>query len=269
MRILAAIAHLAVVLGLISVGQRLFGDSQAGWAMATLYLLLPCTAYDVGEFNHVFPTALILWAFVAYRRPVISGILLEWPAAVCSFHCFCCRCGRRLRSARRPEVFCGGDRPDGCTGGGTGPHDFRGCQLVPATVDRHAQSGGHGLPEQCRRAHFLGAGLLPVDLPDPDYRRLLRDALFTDRLARHKTVEHLLAHSTAIIVGTQFWFTQQGGVFVLWYLPLVLMVVFRPRLAHLRPPALDASAASTSTRVLAAGVSPRQGNTASKLHLFR
>jgi hypothetical protein len=89
---------------------------------------------------------------------------------------------------------------------------------------------------------------------------------------RHKTVEHLLAHSAAIIVGTQFWFTQQGGVYLLWYLPLVLMVVFRPRLAHLRPPALEASAQQTSARVVsgtpgAAGT--RAGSTATKLHLFR
>jgi hypothetical protein len=59
-------------------------------------------------------------------------------------------------------------------------------------------------------------------------------------------------------------------VYLLWYLPLVLMVVFRPRLAHLRPPALEASAQSTSTRTIA-GTAPgsRQGSTAGKLHLFR
>ena len=29
------------------------------------------------------------------------------------------------------------------------------------------------------------------------------------------------------MIGTQFWY-QQGGVYVLWYLPLLLLVVFRP-----------------------------------------
>ena len=86
---------------------------------------------------------------------------------------------------------------------------------------------------------------------------------------RHKTVEHLLAHAADIIVGTQFWFTQQGGVYLLWYLPLVLMVVFRPRLAHLRPPALEASAQSTSMRIVQAPPGSRAGSTAGKLHLFR
>ena len=50
-----------------------------------------------------------------------------------------------------------------------------------------------------------------------------------------KSVEQLLSHSTAIIVGTQFWYPQHGGIYVLWYLPLMLTVVFRPRLAHLIP----------------------------------
>jgi hypothetical protein len=47
-------------------------------------------------------------------------------------------------------------------------------------------------------------------------------------------VEVLLAQSTAAVVGTQLWYTQKGGVYLLWYLPLMLMVVFRPRLIHLR-----------------------------------
>ena len=45
-----------------------------------------------------------------------------------------------------------------------------------------------------------------------------------------KTLEVLLAYSTAIIVSTQFWYPQLGGVYVLWYLPLLIVVVFRPRL---------------------------------------
>ena len=53
---------------------------------------------------------------------------------------------------------------------------------------------------------------------------------------RKKNIEHLMAHSAAIVVGTQLWYPQGGGVYVLWYLPLLLTVVFRPRLTHLVPP---------------------------------
>jgi hypothetical protein len=61
---------------------------------------------------------------------------------------------------------------------------------------------------------------------------------------RKKNLEHLIAHSTAIVVATQFWYPHQGGVYLLWYLPLLLLVVFRPRLTHLLPPELDAAAES-------------------------
>jgi hypothetical protein len=54
-----------------------------------------------------------------------------------------------------------------------------------------------------------------------------------------KNLAHLLALSTAVFLGIQFWYPDQGGVFVLWYLPLLLLLVFRPNLADRRPPALD------------------------------
>ncbi len=48
-----------------------------------------------------------------------------------------------------------------------------------------------------------------------------------------KNLEHLLSHSAAVVVATQFWYPHNGGVYILWYLPLLLLIVFRPRLAHL------------------------------------
>ena len=59
---------------------------------------------------------------------------------------------------------------------------------------------------------------------------------------REKTLEHLISHSAAIVVATQFWYPQQGGVYLLWYLPLMLVVVFRPRLVHHLPPPVESSA---------------------------
>ena len=34
-----------------------------------------------------------------------------------------------------------------------------------------------------------------------------------------------------VLIGIQFWFADQGGVYLLWYLPLLLLLVFRPNLA--------------------------------------
>jgi hypothetical protein len=42
--------------------------------------------------------------------------------------------------------------------------------------------------------------------------------------------------SSAVLIGTQFWYADQGGIYVLWYLPLFLLMVFRPNLEDRRPP---------------------------------
>jgi hypothetical protein len=40
----------------------------------------------------------------------------------------------------------------------------------------------------------------------------------------------------AVLLGIQFWYADRGGVYVLWYLPILLLVVFRPNLSDRRPP---------------------------------
>ena len=57
---------------------------------------------------------------------------------------------------------------------------------------------------------------------------------------RPKDLAHVLALSAAILLGIQFWYADQGGVYVLWYLPLLLLVVFRPNLADRQPPTIEA-----------------------------
>ena len=87
-RLASIVAHLAVALALIMIGRWHFGDQQIGIAMATLYLLLPCTSYDVARVNHVFPAALILWAVAAYRRPAVAGGLMGLACGTLFFPVF-------------------------------------------------------------------------------------------------------------------------------------------------------------------------------------
>src|SRR5205823_1521214 len=65
-----------VVFGLVLIGARHFDNIRTGIAAATLYLLLPYTAEMTGRVEHVLPAALLVWAVAAYRRPLISGMLL-------------------------------------------------------------------------------------------------------------------------------------------------------------------------------------------------
>src|SRR5262249_4589079 len=54
-----------------------------------------------------------------------------------------------------------------------------------------------------------------------------------------KNLAHLLALSAAAVIGIQFWYADQGGVYVLWYLPLLLLLVFRPNLTARVPPPIQ------------------------------
>ena len=87
-RSIAILSHLSVILGLWAIGARIFGDSNTGIAMATLYMLHPCTAFDVQKVHHVLPAALTLWAIRFYRRPIIAGTCLGLACGTMFFPVF-------------------------------------------------------------------------------------------------------------------------------------------------------------------------------------
>ena len=45
-----------------------------------------------------------------------------------------------------------------------------------------------------------------------------------------KNLGTLLSCSAAVMLGTQFWHAQAGGICMGWYLPLLLLTIFRPNL---------------------------------------
>ena len=44
--------------------------------VATLYLLLPYTAMWTGSVTHALPGALLVWAVVFYRWPLLAGAMV-------------------------------------------------------------------------------------------------------------------------------------------------------------------------------------------------
>ena len=47
-----------------------------------------------------------------------------------------------------------------------------------------------------------------------------------------KNLGTLLSCSAAVLLGSQFWKAHNGGLFMAWFLPLLLLVVFRPNLEN-------------------------------------
>ena len=267
-RAVSVFAHLMVVVGLLLVGRNLFGDYQLGLAMATLYLLLPCTAYDVGEVNHVLPSALIVWALLAYRRPMISGILLGIACGIMFFPVFLLPVwgayyGRRgilrfgtalLLVASAVATFTALTT--------TSPDAFFRSTLGTIHLQEFFSF------DQPNESGFWTPELYYYRLPVVVTFFLMLIGLTI--WPRRKQLEHLSAFSAAIIVATQFWYPVQGGVYLLWYLPLLLVVVFRPRLVHLQPYADTAEAEQSGKAPAISGPhSHRASTSVERLHLFR
>ncbi|HEV8071089.1 MAG TPA: hypothetical protein VGP76_25470 [Planctomycetaceae bacterium] len=262
-RIASIIAHLLVIVALACIGRWHFGDQQIGMAMAALYMLLPCTSYDVGRLNHVLPAALILWALAAYRRPIVAGGLMALACGTLIFPVFLLPLWFLFYDRRGAIRFGAGLAAVGVVLLGsqifTSPDTTSFVrQTIGAVIDWRAlsfgenQSGGFWQPE-------IRWYRIPV------FVAFCAGTFVISVWPRHKTLENLIANSAAIIVGTQFWYPQQGGVYSLWYVPLLLVVIFRPTLSHLVPPqfarrdSVDQQANVPATPELVASGSPSTG----------
>ena len=262
-RLASIIAHLLVIVALVCIGRWHFGDQAIGMAMAALYMLLPCTSYDVGRLNHVLPSAFILWAIASYRRPMLSGGLMALACGSLFFPVFLLPLWFLFYDRRGAFRFGAGVAAVGLVLAGslifTSPdttsfvHQMIGAAIDwPALSFRDNLSGGFWQPE-------IRWYRIPV------FVAFCAGTIVVSVWPRQKTVEHLIANSAAIIIGTQFWYPQQGGVYSLWYVPLLLVVIFRPTLSHLVPPqfarrdTVDQQANVPSTPELAASGSPSSG----------
>jgi hypothetical protein len=245
-RTMAVLAHLLVMFGLVMVGRWHFSDTNLGLAMATLYLLLPCTAYDVSRVTHTLPPALILWAVVLFRKPIWSGVLLGLACGTMFFAWFlvpiwiafywkrgAAKFGIALLSVAAVLVTC----------------------LMLTSADTYSFTHQIIGSIDWKALKFEGGtGLGFWSLYDAAYRIPVFATYMVVLVSLtvwpfEKNLEHLLAHSASAVVATQFWYPNEGGVYVLWYLPLAIVVVFRPRLNHLsaQPPRSAATTQSALT----------------------
>ena len=232
-RSLAEACHLAVVVALVVVGARHFQDVSAGMAAATLYLLLPYIAFHITQIHHVRPTALLLWAVVFYRRPVVAGPSSERRPAACSSPPLRCRLDQLLLEGRGPAVP--------WRAGVTAGTSVAVAMLLlwwdgslAATV-RQTFAQPDWLPWRVPQAESFWTGVhwayrIPVFIVYVFF------VAVTAFWPTPKDLSHLLALLAAVLLGIQFWYADRGGVYVLWYLPILPSVIFRPNLSDRRPP---------------------------------
>ncbi len=232
-RVLACLAQIGLVAGLIAVGWRHFDRPIAGLSAATCYLLLPYSRFALVDTGQLIPASLIVTALLFYNRPSLAGVLIG------------------LASGWMPACL-------GLIPLWAGFYRKRGFwRFVSCGVAVAATCGLLGLlvPGLDAWARVLGArslaeaGLLPgVEAPttgsfwsgiDPSYRlpvliAYLALVIAVTLLPTEKNLGELIALSAALLVASQFWYLDAGGTLVVLYLPLVILLMFRPNLAMKR-----------------------------------
>jgi hypothetical protein len=229
-RVLASIAHLGLVLGLIGIGWRFFDRPLTGIAMAACYLLLPYTRMALVDSGQLIPAALIVAAVFWHTRPALAGALIGlaagWVPACLGLIALWCGFYRRRGAVR--------------------------FTAVAVAVVAICALAGYWVPVLSEWARALGArsidevGLFPQFQPrstgsfwvtiDPSFRLpvligYLALVILTMFWPADKNIAELIALSAALLVASQFWYLDKGGTLVMLYLPLAIAMMFRPTIA--------------------------------------
>jgi hypothetical protein len=241
---LTVLCHLSVVVGLILIGWRHFEDLHAGMAAATFYLLLPYTyllvpktALGVGRWDHVWPMALMVWTVLFYRWPTLAGMFLGLAAGTVFFPALLFPLWLSFYRRRGALRF--------------GLTFVLSAGLALAIIGIILWM--NGVWPRAPLFSWKLSAWLPWQQPDADVRGLWQGAsshwayrlpIFLVYLAfvgttafwpAPKNLAHVLALSAAVFLGIQFWYADRGGIYILWYLPLLLLLVFRPNLSACQP----------------------------------
>jgi hypothetical protein len=234
--ILAVFCHLAVVSGLVVICWVHFQDVHAGMAAALFYLLLPYTALHVGQVHHVWPIALLTWAVVFYRRPALAGLFFGLAAGSVYFPALVFPMWLGFywrRGAGRFAAFF-------VLTAGISLIVVGVVLLVQGELGASLRSALNLSDWQAWKKPTTEGFWLDIHWAYriPVFMAYLIFVAVTAIWPSPKNLAQVLSLSAAVLIGIQFWYADQGGVFVLWYLPLLLLLVFRPNLSDRRPPVI-------------------------------
>ena len=223
---LAIIAQFSIVVGIVLIGSRHFANVRAGVGCSLLYLLLPYTAQMTGRVDHVLPAALLLWAVLCYRRPVVSGIFLGLAGGLVYYPLFLLPLWGSFYWRRGARKFA------------AGVASMLILLMVALSFDSSASLSDHlyrmfGLLKPIRDpGEFRGLWALgwnPIwRLPVIVGFAIL--AVFFSIWPARKNLGTLMSSSAALMVAAQFWHGYGGGLYIAWFIPLLLLVIFRPNL---------------------------------------
>lgn len=228
-RVMAILSQLLIVSGMVFIGWRHFENISFGIAAAVLYLLLPYTAIMTGRVDHALPGALIIWAIAAYRRPAIAGGLIGLAIGVIYYPVFLL------------PLWCSFYWERGVRRFATGVAATLTALVIGLWFTSPALEIFLGQLQQMFGWIFPSEvsleGFWSFPAYDPVFRLPVIAAFLVmmATLAMWPSPKHLgtlMSCTAAVLLGSQFWKAHNGGLFLAWFLPVLLLVVFRPNLEN-------------------------------------
>jgi len=232
-RTFAVLCHVAVVAGLIFIGSKHFQDAAAGMAAATFYLMLPYTGLYVGQVDHVWPAALMVWSLAAYRLPMLAGLLLGLASVTAYSPALTFPIWLSFYWKRGAGRFLVAFAFTVCLGIAViGLLLWQTDRLASVIREFWSLAAWQAWKVPTTEGFWTGvhwAYRIPV------FIAYLAFVITTAFWPAPKNLGHVISLSAAVLIGIQFWYADKGGVYVLWYLPLLALLVFRPNLSERRP----------------------------------
>jgi hypothetical protein len=235
-RVMAILSHVLIVAGLLTIGAKHFGNLTSGVAAATMYLMLPYTALWTGSVPHALPASLLVWAIALYRIPLAAGILIGLAAGTIYYPAFLLPLWCSFYWERGLKRFLGGVAVS-----------LAALVLVIALTSGDLERFFAYLWQMFGvRAPVTEnlQGIWRKELGWNPWYRLPVLALFVILSISFvvwpvkKNLGTLISCTAALMAGSQFWHAHIGGIFVAWYLPLLLLTVYRPGLEECVAPTM-------------------------------
>jgi hypothetical protein len=224
-RVLAVISNLTSVLSIVGIGYWHFDNVKTGIGCAVMYLLLPYTAQMTGNLEHVIPAALMVLALLTYRQPVVSGLMFGLAAGLVYYPMFLLPLWLSFYWKR-----------------GLGRYLVGFSVALVLLVSLLLLQGWEEFLTHISRMFGLWLprlegleGIWGPNRVQADYRLpvLVGCMLLSGSYAiwpSRKSLATLISGTAVVMLATQFWHGYGGGLYMAWFLPFVLLTVFRPNL---------------------------------------
>lgn len=221
----AILSNLAIILSIVGVGYWHFDNVKTGIGCAVMYLLLPYTAQMTGNLEHVVPAAFMALGLLAYRQPFLSGLLMGFAAGLVYYPLFLLPLWISFYWKRGLTAW--------LTGVSGALVLLAGLLLIQGWqefLDHLTRMFGLWLPRMEGLEGIWGPGRFQADFRLPVLVAFFLLSFSYAAWPSRKNLGTLISGTAAVMLAAQFWHGNGGGLYMAWFLPFVLLTIFRPNL---------------------------------------